>query len=367
MRAQKPKGSVVFNNSRATWNYLWVENGRRKSRKLGTIAELPTKADALRKAESLRRDVGLVARRSVPTVREVVEQYRAEKMPVRYSTRRPYEVWLRLYILPKWGKCLITELQPRPVELWLNSLDLAPRSKASIRGLINLLWDYVMWSGVVPVDRNPMSLVTVKGASKRVRKPRSLRVEEFQRFIAHLEEPFRTIALISVCFGLRISECLGLKWLDVDWLAMTLSIQRSIVRQRVDDVKTIYSERSMTIDDEMLEIMKRWRQTTEFSDPDDWMFASPVQFGDLPWSADAVNDAYKKAGLAAGVGHVSTHTMRHTYRSWLDAAGTPIAVQQKLMRHADIRTTMNIYGDVVTDEMAQAHSKVVRMAIPHEN
>jgi hypothetical protein len=28
------------------------------------------------------------------------------------------------------------------------------------------------------------------------------------------------------------------------------------------------------------------------------------------------------------------------------------------MRHSDIRTTLNIYGDVVTDEMAQAHSKV---------
>lgn len=40
--------------------------------------------------------------------------------------------------------------------------------------------------------------------------------------------------------------------------------------------------------------------------------------------------------------------MRHSYRAWLDAVGTPIAVQQKLMRHADIRTTMNTYGDIMT-------------------
>ena len=53
-----------------------------------------------------------------------------------------------------------------------------------------------------------------------------------------------------------------------------------------------------------------------------------------------------------------------SYRSWLDAVGTAIAVQQKLMRHSDISTTLNVYGDVVTDEMAQAHSKVVRRAIP---
>jgi hypothetical protein len=33
------------------------------------------------------------------------------------------------------------------------------------------------------------------------------------------------------------------------------------------------------------------------------------------------------------------------------------------MRHASITTTMNVYGDVVTNEMSQAHSKVVRMAL----
>ena len=76
---------------------------------------------------------------------------------------------------------------------------------------------------------------------------------------------------------------------------------------------------------------------------------------------------YQKAAEKAGIGRLGTHALRHTYRSWLDAVGTPLAVQQKLMRHADIRTTMNIYGDVVTDEMAQAHRKVVQMALPKAN
>jgi integrase len=55
--------------------------------------------------------------------------------------------------------------------------------------------------------------------------------------------------------------------------------------------------------------------------------------------------------------------MRHSYRAWLDAVGTPIAVQQKLMRHPDIRTTMNIYGDIVTDEMTVATGKVAGLAL----
>jgi len=37
------------------------------------------------------------------------------------------------------------------------------------------------------------------------------------------------------------------------------------------------------------------------------------------------------------------------------------------MRHSDIRTMLNIYGDVVTDEMAQANSKVAEMALSRAN
>ena len=65
----------------------------------------------------------------------------------------------------------------------------------------------------VPMQRNPMELVTIKGATKRTRQPRSLTVDEFQQLARHLEEPFRTMALVCVCFGLRISECLALRGL----------------------------------------------------------------------------------------------------------------------------------------------------------
>ena len=70
----------------------------------------------------------------------------------------------------------------------------------------------------------------------------------------------------------------------------------------------------------------------------------------------------ERASKAAGIGHISSHAFRHTYRSWLDAVRTPIAVQQKMMRHTDIRTTMNVYGDVVTDEMSTAGLKVAELA-----
>jgi integrase len=285
-------------------------------------------------------------------------------MPERFSTQYGYNAWLNNHILPRWGAFPITALQARPVELWLRDLPISAKSRVHIRGLVRALWDYAMWRGEIPTQRNPMELVTIKGATKRRQQPRNLTVEEFQRLVRELQEPVRTIALVCICFGLRISECLGLKWSDVDWLDSTLRVERSIVRQRVGDVKTIYSGRTMSIDSEMLAVLKAWKQTTQFASEMDWVFASPVQLGRLPVSYPWVWLTFQKAAERSGIGKLGTHSLRHSYRSWLDAVGTPVAVQQKLMRHADIRTTFNIYGDVITNEMAQAHSKVVRMAIP---
>jgi hypothetical protein len=113
-----------------------------------------------------------ITKPSAPNMTNVIERYRVERMPTRTDTKRSYEVWISNHILPKWGDCTITDLEPRPMELWLTSLTLAPKSKAHIRGVLRNLWDFAAWSGEVPREqRNPMELVRIKGASKRVRKP----------------------------------------------------------------------------------------------------------------------------------------------------------------------------------------------------
>jgi integrase len=367
--ARHKTGSVVFDKRRKTWNYLWWDNGKRHSKLIGTAKEFPTKCSAWNGAQSfLPTDSGNLTdvpsnRSEILTVRSLAERYERERLPSRYSTARMYRNWLHNHVLPKWGDLPITEVQPRPIELWLRQLNLSSKSKSHIRGILHLLMDFAMWSGALEISRNPVDLVVVKGATKRTRQPRSLTVDDFRKFVQHLEEPFRTMALLCVCFGLRISECLALKWSDVDWLNGKLRIERAIVRQRVDDVKTVYSQKQMSIDPELLELLKTWKQASQFSADGDWMFSSPVQLGRLPWSYPYILRVFHKAAKSAGIGGVPTHTLRHSYRSWLDAVGTPIAVQQKLMRHSDIRTTMNLYGDVVTNEMAQAHSKVVGLAL----
>jgi integrase len=351
---------VRYDKRRKTWNYLWYEGAIRRSRRIGTKQQFPTKAAAWKEIERLQL---LPSKPQIgETVRSLIAKYEVERMPSRHTTARVYRCFLRNHILPKWGDEPIQALQPRPVELWLRDLHLSPKSKTHVRSLMHALVEFAMWSGMLDVNRNPISLVRNIGATQRTRKARSLTVEQFHALLEELHEPFATMALLSVCLGLRISEALALKWSDVDWLNSKLRVQRGIVNQRIADVKTQGSARTFSLSAELLECLESWKRVSEFSEADDWMFASPFQIGKLPWSYTGVRQELDRASTAANIGHLSSHAFRHTYRSWLDAVGTPVAVQQKMMRHTDIRTTMNVYGDVVTDEMATAGTKVAQLA-----
>jgi len=363
MRVQRhASGSVRYDKRRKTWNYLWYDGPTRRSKRIGTKQEFPTKAAAWKEVESLEILAKPPDGDKGDTVRSVVARYEAERMPSRQSTARVYRSFLNNHVLPKWADTRIQDVQPRPVELWLRELPLSPKSKTHVRSLMHGLVEFAMWSGMLDISRNPVSLVRNIGATRKVRKARSLTAEQFHALLRELQEPFGTMALLSVCLGLRFSEALALRWADVDWLGSRLSIRRGIVNQIVGDVKTQGSAKTFNLASELLERLKSWKQSSQFSGAEDWIFASPFKLGRLPYSYTGTRQELERASKAAGIGHISSHAFRHTYRSWLDAVKTPIAVQQKMMRHTDIRTTMNIYGDVVTDEMSTAGLRVAELA-----
>ncbi len=67
----------------------------------------------------------------------------------------------------------------------------------------------------------------------------------------------------------------------------------------------------------------------------------------------------ERSEAAGKYGHVGWHTFCHTYRSWLDDTRAPIGIQQKLMRHAQIVTTMNVYGNALMESKREANTAVV--------
>lgn len=70
------------------------------------------------------------------------------------------------------------------------------------------------------------------------------------------------------------------------------------------------------------------------------------------------------AAKKAGLGQIGWHTFRHSHSTLLHALGVDLKVQQELLRHADVRTTMNIYTQAVPKALREANSKIVRLVLP---
>jgi hypothetical protein len=138
MRVQRhASGSVRYDKRRKTWNYLWYDGPTRRSRRIGTKQEFPTKAAAWQEVENLKTQAKQQDGDKGDTVRSVIARYEAERMPSRQSTARVYRSFLNNHVLPKWGDTRIQDVQPRPVELWLRELPLSPKSKTHVRSLMH--------------------------------------------------------------------------------------------------------------------------------------------------------------------------------------------------------------------------------------
>ena len=170
--------------------------------------------------------------------------------------------------------------------------------------------------------------------------------------------PFEPSYLIGLCFGLRISEILGLRWTDFDFKRSVVLVQRSAVGKRLNKLKTEYSQDEVPIERGFILELKKW-QALCLDTEEHWLFPSPVT--GRPYHADSMrNDYLVPTGLKLGLGRIGWHTFRHTYRAWLDETGAPVGVQQKLMRHAHVSTTMDQYGNASALAKRKANRPIVQ-------
>jgi integrase len=188
------------------------------------------------------------------------------------------------------------------------------------------LFECAMKRGWLEAQRNPMSLVRVKGRNRVVEKV-VLTPEQMAIVRQNLEHPILLMSELACYLGLRICEVLGLMWEDFDHAGRTISIRRSAVDGYVADVKTEASRDVIPLSGEFISFILRWQQIAPLS-ADGWMFPEHRH-------RQAVSRRHfasrHLAPLApkVGVPRLGWRTFRHTFRSWLDAVGTAVGVQQK--------------------------------------
>jgi integrase len=367
-RHRRKKGPEV-------WVYRWRDidaKGKPKMRALvvGSVKQYSTETAAWKAVSTLRLDVNYHT--SLPegipgTFEQLVEHYRMIELDLEKEserkvrqTKQTYDVYLKARIVPRWGGYRLGEIKAVAVERWLGSIDdLSNGTKAKIKGIMSEVYQHAIRYGWLNDGENP--IFAVRQSAKRTRVTEPLEAVEFRALMLELPQKMRLIGIVAATTGLRISEVLGLKWMDIDWKTLQMEVTRSVVDGIVGKCKTETSRRPVPIDEFTADELLSWKKETCYAKPDDWVFASEKVQGKMPPWTDTLLDRFlqpaaKRAGITKWVGF---HSFRHTYSTLLKANGEDVKVVQELMRHANISTTMNVYTKALTPAKREAQSRVV--------
>jgi integrase len=354
-------------NGPDVWQFRWWDTddgGHRvqRSRIIGTVEEYPTEKHAQRAVDVIRLEVNVELPRAVPiTVATLIERYSQDAVEMErlaFATKLSYSSFLKNWIRPKWGAHRLEQVHTMAVEQWLRDLQLAPRTKVHIRNVMHVLFECAgRWEFL---HNNPITRVR-QGGSRRA-DPDILTPAEFQALLkAITNDRVRTMVTLAGCIGLSRSEFTGLKWGDFDWTDAVLTVQRGVVNNHVGKPKTLARRKPVPLAPELVTALEGWRGKTAYCADSDWVFASELKKGNEPVWPDSllkkvVQPAAKRAGISKRVGW---HSMRHTYSTLLRANGTDIKVQQELLRHSNVQTTMDVYTQAVSEQKRAANAVVV--------
>jgi len=151
----------------------------------------------------------------------------------------------------------------------------------------------------------------------------------------------RNYGLLSVFLnlGLRVSEALSIKIVDLDWMSSKLTVRAGKGGR----------DRILWLTDADLATLSRWRSVRPVES--DYLFCT-LAGGKM--NDRYVRDFVKRYSLKAGIKKdVHPHTLRHTFATDLLRDSKNIRLVQRALGHVSISTTM-IYTHIVDDQLEAA-------------
>jgi integrase len=364
----------------SVWTYRYFDraNGRKRRKVIvGTVEQYRTRAMAKRACEHIRLAANTeLLNPQYPTMGALIDRYVEQVLGpcvdiplggvqdsaarISFHCAKSYNSALNKWVRPRWECYRVKDFDHSTmraaIEDWLQALwrsqknpeGLAPKTVRSIYSVMKLTFKFgVKWGYL---SENPMAEQRVelpRGSTKRLKEPVQLTPAQFLSLLKRFGLREKLAVAFAGWLGPRVSEAFGLKWRDLDLNECVVSFRRGFVQGRITPLKTEASRTNLPVPQELLELLRRWHSATPFGNPDDWVFASPYTKGQRPfWPGQLLKTHIKPVALAAGLPDIGWHSFRHTVSAWGKEAGLELEDVKTLLRHEDIATTSNVYGEL---------------------
>lgn len=184
-----------------------------------------------------------------------------------------------------------------------------------------------------------------------------------QLFAAAKGDKMEMVILLTVFYGLRRSEVLGLRWSSIDFVNNVISIEHKVVRTfddsgkiviaKEDNLKSQSSYRAMPLLPDMSRFLQELRKSQnanreaygdKYSDENiDYICLD--KYGQI-LRPDYVTHHFNDLILESGLRHIRFHDLRHSCATLLLSLGFSMKDIQEWLGHANLQTTANIYTHV---------------------
>ena len=271
----------------------------------------------------------------------------AKRPRLEQSTYEDYERHIRLRLLPAFGDLKLRAITRSRIEAYLAALDrgqdLGRKSiNDSLIPLRQILGRAVR-EGIItsnPANSTDRDQPLELPYERPVMRP--LNGEEAGRYLEACGPRYRPMAEVLIGGGLRIGEALALEWRDITWETQTLSIERTLKRGGVGTPKSDRA-RPVAVDSAVIAILREHRHRLVASGRGG-VLVFPSTAG-TPLGVGNVRKRWHVPTLRrAGLSGVRLHDLRHTAATLWLAAGESIYFVKEQLGHADIQTTINLYG-----------------------
>jgi integrase len=268
---------------------------------------------------------------------------------LRPETMRSYE-WALRRIMPRFGAIPVSGVERSDVAGFLidsREEGLSSSAVDTIKRRLKALFSFAVeegWVGLSPVAGKFRLGTPVKARPKTI-----LSRPQVEALLSRLLPPYSVMVLLAVYAGLRKAEITGLQWRDLrDGHVL---IQRSVVRGLEGPAKTPGSETSVSIGPRTLQALEAWHGAAKFKGPGDWVFANR---SGKPRNLDMVaTKVLKPAGRTLGIEPLCWHDFRHTFVTLGRQEGIAPEVMQRMARHSDVSTTLEIYSHVTNGDASR--------------
>jgi integrase len=342
---------------------------------------------------------------STPTLAQYLTRWLEETVApnLEPATYAYYEGMARLYIVPALGAKRIDRVQTRDVQSWLNKLaktcqccaqgkDAARperqqrccaigaccrnypgrRTVQAARNVLRAALNHARTSDEL-VTRNVASYAKVPSPPKRRRRGSVWSVEEASGFLASARDdndPLYAAYVLILVNGLRRGEVLGLTWSSADPEGGELEIGWQLQRIRGElihkkRVKTEDSDADDTVPlpdicSAALKLRRAQQDTARGRAGERWQDSGLVfttRWG-TPIEPRNFNRSFESRCAKARVMRIRVHDTRHTCASLLAALDVHPRVAMRILRHAQISMTMEVYTEVPDDITRAALKKL---------